>query len=275
MQKLMIDDVVKYWQKRAEVFSNINDHKAGVYIDFNKTTYRIWSFVQNTALSRHIKAFKSKVILDYGCGNGRWVLKCDSLGAKEIVGFDPAIKMVEIAYLKTNNFSNIVITNEVENIADKYFDIITSLNVLHVINDNNILCNAIEIMHSKLKDNGIMSVIVHTKYSHFIKGYSKDNWCRIIESKGFKMVKESVAEYSIFVNIYRHILYFLRKFILKEKENYEQGLVSYEKNKGFLIKIHEIIIMILFLLGLPIEIFVVGRKLPPFSELLILTFCKK
>ena len=84
--------------------------------------------------------FKDKVVLDAGCGMGRWALVCDALGAKTVLAIDVS-EGIEAAYENTHRASAIhVIQADIYNLplrrnAQSQIDFAYSIGVLHHLDD--------------------------------------------------------------------------------------------------------------------------------------------
>lgn len=51
--------------------------------------------------------FQNKEVLDFGCGDGTYILKFSEIGAKRIIGIDSSPAMVELALEKTKGIRNV------------------------------------------------------------------------------------------------------------------------------------------------------------------------
>lgn len=98
---------------------------------------------------------KKFVVLDYGCGHGRFLSEL-SLEAKikqndcELMGFDPYLDI---------KYENFTIINDQNGIEDKSLDIITCLEVVEHLDDNEIEF-FLQFAQSKLKDGGRILITV-------------------------------------------------------------------------------------------------------------------
>jgi SAM-dependent methyltransferase/uncharacterized protein YbaR (Trm112 family) len=111
--------------------------------------------------------FKEKVILDAGCGMGRFSIVSSLFGAKLVLAVD-ASDAVEAAWVNVSNYSNIhVIQADINNLpfrrsGEAQIDFIFSIGVLH---------------HLDIPKIGFVSLVTHLTYkgSIFVWVYGKEN----------------------------------------------------------------------------------------------------
>jgi len=117
--------------------------EAGSYL---YTTERRSARTANERLSRSISEaydFKNKSVLDIGCGDGAYTVEFANLGAKEVMGVDPAAAAIVAAEARAeakgvNNITRFEVGNIYElepYLEDQRFDCIVLRGVLHHLPD--------------------------------------------------------------------------------------------------------------------------------------------
>ena len=123
---------------------------------------------------------KDKIVLDAGCGTGKFLNIIES-NSKEYIGIDLSDKQLEKARLKSNNNSRFICSN-LSNIPleDKSIDLIVSTWVLGTIIDINERNNVLSELKRVLKDNGTIILVENREGSEFetIRNRDKDNRTR-------------------------------------------------------------------------------------------------
>ena len=79
----------------------------------------------------HNEQFKNKVVLDVGCGSGRWCVLAKQLGAKKVVGVDSSKKNVSYNNKKFKNIKFVYGDNTNLKIENNFSDITISQGVIH------------------------------------------------------------------------------------------------------------------------------------------------
>ena len=79
----------------------------------------------------HNEQFKNKVVLDVGCGSGRWCVLAKQLGAKKVVGVDSSKKNVSYNNKKFKNIKFVYGDNTNLKIKNNFSDITISQGVIH------------------------------------------------------------------------------------------------------------------------------------------------
>lgn len=152
---------------------------------------------------------KDTIILDIGCGTGRWA-KYISPRVKFIECIDPAEDAVRAAQKFTKDCGNIRITKAgIDNIpfADESFDFIICLGVLHHVPDSgDALIKAV----SKLKKNGFILLYLYYNFENrgvFFKTiFAFSDFLRTIISKFPFRLKALLAELLVWVTYIPFIL---------------------------------------------------------------------
>lgn len=125
--------------------------------------------------------FEGKIVLDAGCGNGRYI-KSDfsKYNCKEIIGVDIGKQVFEV----NNNINNIhYIQSDINNLPFKkeFFDVITCHGVLHhTPNPKESFIKLAE----HLKIGGIMAIYVYHKEWEYFKTHKKSLLLDVIYSSG-------------------------------------------------------------------------------------------
>lgn len=120
------------------ILLNKNNIKKAECFEFEWKRYKGMSFEEEKRclMKRFVEGedfFKDKIVLDVGCGMGRYVNVVSKLGAKEVVGID-IIRSVDVAYSFTKELKNVnFIQADILNLPFKKeaFDIVYCLHVLH------------------------------------------------------------------------------------------------------------------------------------------------
>ena len=79
----------------------------------------------------HNEQFKNKVVLDVGCGSGRWCVLAKQLGAKKVIGVDSSKKNVSYNNKKFKNIKFVYGDNTNLKIKNNFSDITISQGVIH------------------------------------------------------------------------------------------------------------------------------------------------
>ena len=103
-------------------------------------------------------AFEGKIILDAGCGMGRFAQVASSMGAREVLAVDLS-ESVEAAYKNTKHLKNVhVVQGDLYQLPFKKVDLIYSIGVLHHLPDPR---QGFLSLVSHLKREGVISVWVY------------------------------------------------------------------------------------------------------------------
>ncbi len=138
----------------------------------NSIVNKVYLIVRNYTIRRKLKLLKSfhsegKELLDIGAGTGDFLAACKNNGWV-IHGVEPNKKANKIAQRKTS----IEINDDIKEILNKQFDIITMWHVLEHVPDLNFYISNLKKL---LKANGTL-VIAVPNYKSFDATYYKDNW---------------------------------------------------------------------------------------------------
>ena len=136
--------------KNKKSFSNIKLKKFIKTANLNDDRRRYFQF---------FKYINKKIVLDFGCGNGNFILSCKK-DSKEV----NAVEVNEI-YLK-NLKKKIVIKEKIEHFESKLFDTITMFHVLeHLPNQKEIIKKLL----NKLKKNGKLIIEIPSAHDFLLK----------------------------------------------------------------------------------------------------------
>jgi SAM-dependent methyltransferase len=138
------------------------------------------SFFERTGLTK--EDLKGMLVLDAGCGNGRYLEIVQKYGAK-VIGVDMS-QSVEQSYENVGKLENVeIVQADILNLPffEKTFDIIFSLGVIHHTSD----CHfAFEQLAKLIKPNGKMAVWVYSDDGWKFKIYNKvSNFYRIFTTR--------------------------------------------------------------------------------------------
>ncbi len=179
---------------------------------------------------------KDSVVLDIGCGSGRWS-KYISKNVKWVEAIDPSQAVLSAAAL-TKDLSNIRISKaSVDNIpfADNSFDVVFSLGVLHHIPDT---AAAMKKCVAKVKANGWFLVYLYYKLDNrgiFYKWlFYLSNLFRKIISSLPSVLKLFICDLIAFV-IYLPLISFSKivRMVLPSSNLYKKIPLSYYCDKSF------------------------------------------
>jgi SAM-dependent methyltransferase/uncharacterized protein YbaR (Trm112 family) len=134
-------------------------------------------FHEKTLLKK--KEIKNKLVLDAGCGNGRYTYQAAKCGAK-IVGFDLG-PGVESAYQNTKDFPNVhIIQADIFNLPFKkeVFDVVFTIGVIHHTGNSK---KAFQSVIKPLRKDGTIAVTCYHK-GNFLWEFN-DWWIRKITTK--------------------------------------------------------------------------------------------
>jgi len=178
--------------------------------------------------------------LDFGCGAGAFAIQLHKFGLN-VVGQDPATKMIEIA--KSNSPSEIVYTSEElsDFSLEQNFEIISSLMVLHFIEDISIVARQLA---SSLVQGGFFIFTVfnpehareYAQLGEEFFGYEE------LENSVLSKVKLGDMKVPVYLRsseqLKKEFESFGFKFIEKELIPYSQEFLSYyQKVRGYSIKV--------------------------------------
>lgn len=127
-------------KKNIDIFDNdVIKNKGYIYTHSEQLSTKL----SNERMSRGIAEIinlKSKTVLDLGCGDGTFSLSLADLGAKHVLGIDPATQAIQMAQEKAlkNGYKNLLF--DVGNIYDlkfndNQFDVVVLRGVLHHLPD--------------------------------------------------------------------------------------------------------------------------------------------
>lgn len=150
----------------------------------NNDYYEIFSQAEdyeNKVANYLDKISKSKIVLDAGCGTGKF-LKVLEDNAKEYIGIDLSNNQLSKAKMKSTNKRTKFICSNLSKIPleESSIDIIVSSWVMGTITNIEERNNAINELKRLLKPNGIIILVENSENSEFerIRGREKDNRTR-------------------------------------------------------------------------------------------------
>lgn len=169
-------------------------HEANIYEHFSEVEDKpklILNFLK--------EKIKSKIVLDLGCGTGKF-LKPLSPISKEYIGLDISANQIEIAKTKTANFDNVKFlcsSAESINLLDKSVDVIISTWVLGTILEEERRLKALNEAKRVLKENGEIFLVenniggefetIRGRYPNLEETKKYNDW---LESQGFKPINK-------------------------------------------------------------------------------------
>lgn len=185
--------------------NNLLKNSKAYYKDNNY--YEIFSIAEDSKneVSNYLTTIsKDKIILDAGCGTGKY-LKLLETNGKKYIGVDLSIDQLEKAKTKSNKNTSEFICSNLSNlrVKDKSVDLVVSSWVLGTITNLDERNKCLNELKRVLKDNGIIILIENAENSEFekLRGRTKDfrtrdynNW---ILSNGFK-VEKNIDSYFLF-----------------------------------------------------------------------------
>ena len=157
------NDLPKYYNSEAYI-----SHTSAKRNLFEHLYHVVRSFMLKRKL-RLLNSLKTptKTVLDIGCGTGDFLNEALQNGWR-VIGIEPNPKARELAKVKTKN--NVYDSNQLSNLKNNQFDIITMWHVLeHVVDYNDYF----SIVHDKLKDNGYFILALPNFKSFDAKYYDK------------------------------------------------------------------------------------------------------
>lgn len=172
--------------------------------------YEIFSIAEDSEnkASNYLKSIsKDKIVLDAGCGTGKFLNVLES-SSKEYIGIDLSDKQLSKAKLKNKKDNTKFICSNLSsiNIEDNKVDLIVSSWVLGTITDINERTSALNELKRILKDKGTIILVENAENSEFetIRGRDKDtrtkdynDW---ILSNGFTL-EETINTYFNFKSL--------------------------------------------------------------------------
>ncbi len=142
------------------------------------------------AFTRYIGGLAGKVIVDYGCGNGRYARLLEALGAGQVIGVDMSPAMITAA-VATDPASRVqyyeVPDNRLTPLADRSVDIVVANMVFMMSPSKSELIQSFSEIHRVLKPEGkLIYCITHPAF------IDKDAYdCRrVFDDDGFHYLKE-------------------------------------------------------------------------------------
>ena len=142
-----------------------------------------------------LQKIKGKIVLDLGCGGGRYLKTLSSL-SKKYYGLDISIQQLEIIKEKAKKINNVEFFNcSAENIPlpDKSIDVVVATWVISTVNSFKRKTKILSEMNRVLKNNGKVYLVENDSKEEFeiIRGHIKrtehyNNW---LIKKGFKIVR--------------------------------------------------------------------------------------
>jgi len=178
---------LEYWNERVEKYGD-KSVLNGNNMDYElSTTERqvdiIFPIIKENLIGNE------KIILDYGCGPGRFTKKLASLIDGEAIGVDPMIKLLQKSEINVKYF---LLKDGIIPIANNYIDVIFICLVLGGIEDKYLMKTKSEI-NRVIKANGLIVIIEKivnkekNLESHW-KGRTADNYQKLFDDFNLKLI---------------------------------------------------------------------------------------
>jgi ubiquinone/menaquinone biosynthesis C-methylase UbiE len=130
------------WNSKAEQYSIIQDTRRQI----------VFPWVRD-----FIASMGCRSLLDFGCGDGDFARMCASIQGLDIIIYDPAPNMCEIARKNTARIANIHVMDK---IPEQSFDVATLLTVWMCLPTDEDCIRVLHSVHDCLKQNGLLIVSV-------------------------------------------------------------------------------------------------------------------
>lgn len=153
--------------KKNEIKHNWNK-TAMAYENFTNSPNSYSNMIEWPAIKQLVPDLEDKVIVDLGCGTGRFSFLFEQFKPRKITGIDISDKMIKMAedIAKEKNSKVSFIQNDIENLSsieNNSIDFVFSSTVLHYLKNLNVIMKEI---YRILKPNGIgILSVIHPVYS--------------------------------------------------------------------------------------------------------------
>jgi 2-polyprenyl-3-methyl-5-hydroxy-6-metoxy-1,4-benzoquinol methylase len=180
-----------YWDARARKYGRF-----GVGY-FDPANYEYEEHLRWDAFQRICKVKPGMRVLDIGCGAGRWSVKLAERGCR-VTGTDLSPVFIEMAQPHPLVDYRVGAVQDLD-LPSAHFDLVLSVTVLQHIVDDSDLDRALRKLHEALKPRGMAAVIEYSPLKpvalapsvDYMKSRTRDDWVRLLESAGFRLVRET------------------------------------------------------------------------------------
>lgn len=270
-------DPREFWDLTAERFGH--DPLAVVIAPTGtKIVNRIRDFFQEISLAPFLASLQGKLVLEIGCGTGRWLTRAEDHGVK-IIGLDLSSAMLSLAKVRLLPRKFMLINADLSHIPlrPRVLDCVLSVTALQHVIDQNQLVSAISEFGRTLRPDG--AVILLESASDQQKGErvtedyvtvirSLESWKRLFEEQEFSLTEVRPVNPSLGAKP----LDILRGSVLKHSRFYSNQL------KGELVGIRRLLKIlwdmtssVLAVLSFPFD-FLLREKLPSLSLHKVMVF---
>jgi spermidine synthase len=150
------------WNAIADAYSELSDPEGRAVLTF---------------IREKLTKLQPKRLLDYGGGDGKFVVLCaESLPVEEIVTYDPAPRMTSLARSLCANFKQIRVTDATEEIQSGIFDVVTFNGVWMCLPSREACLDTLKNIASFLRSSGrLIASVTHPCFrTRKFSGYSTD-----------------------------------------------------------------------------------------------------
>lgn len=113
----------------------------------------------------YIESIRCKSLLDCGGGDGDFAFSCTDIKDLEIVIYDPAANMCDIARKNTAGLPNVVVADR---LPDRLFDVVTFLTVWMCLQSEEICLNVLRYIYDHLAEDGVLiASVTHPCFRNF------------------------------------------------------------------------------------------------------------
>jgi trans-aconitate methyltransferase len=141
------------WNEQSDTFARIED--------VSRTD--LWRWMED-----RIRRERPEQLLDYGCGDGRFLARCAELPVRTIVGYDSSPRMREIAALTTADRANVRVVDRTDLLPVGGADLIT-LNAVWMCLESDAECCAVlgEVRRLLRPEGLLLASVTHPCFRRF------------------------------------------------------------------------------------------------------------